>query len=69
MAALVASSSLAHGEDAEELSKKLANPIAKMISIPLQGNFDFSGGPHRNGLASTKNIQPVVPCRSIRTGA
>jgi hypothetical protein len=32
-----------------------------MISIPLQGNFDFSGGPHRNGLASTTNIQPVVP--------
>ncbi|MFC7336464.1 transporter [Haloferula chungangensis] len=55
---LVSTTSL-HAEDAE-LAKKLANPVAAMISAPVQGNVDFGVGPG-DGTRSVTNIQPVVP--------
>ena len=48
-------------DDADELSKKLANPIASMISIPFQNNFDWGGGPSGDGFQWKLNIQPVIP--------
>jgi hypothetical protein len=45
---------------AESLSKKLANPVASLISVPFQSNFDFGIGPD-NGFRYTMNFQPVVP--------
>ena len=48
-------------DDADELAKKLSNPIAAMISVPLQSNFDFGAGLADNGFAYTMNIQPVIP--------
>jgi hypothetical protein len=44
-----------------ELLKKLANPIAALISLPFQYTHDREIGPARSGSRDTLNIQPVVP--------
>lgn len=45
---------------ADDLAKQLQNPIANLISLPIQGNFDFGVGP-ADGSKMTLNIQPVIP--------
>jgi len=46
---------------AAELAKKLSNPVASLISVPIQNNFDFGAGPTGDGFQYKVNIQPVVP--------
>ena len=46
---------------AAELAKKLSNPVASLISVPSQNNFDFGAGPNGDGFQYKVNIQPVVP--------
>lgn len=50
----------AAADSAAELAKKLANPIANLISVPFQSNWDVGIG-SANGSKMVLNIQPVVP--------
>ena len=47
-------------QDAEELSQQAANPIANLISLPLQNNANFGYGSFER-TTNILNIQPVVP--------
>lgn len=49
------------GDQMAELATKLNNPTASLISVPLQSNIDFGGGPNDEGLQYKLNIQPVIP--------
>src|SRR5689334_12870883 len=61
---LASAEASASGGDAEdeqaELAKKLNNPVANLISVPIQNNWDFGIGP-ANAMRYTANIQPVIP--------
>jgi len=45
---------------AAELAKKLQNPVASLISVPIQNNWDFGIGA-AHAMRYTANIQPVIP--------
>lgn len=56
---LALSATALHAQDAD-LAQKLANPVADLISVPIQSNYDFGVGAG-DGTVWRTNIQPVIP--------
>jgi hypothetical protein len=54
-------SAFAQEKSDEELVKQLSNPVASLISVPFQNNFEFKLGPNNDGFRYTLNFQPVIP--------
>jgi hypothetical protein len=46
----------------ESLQKATQNPVANLISVPLQNNTNFGFGPY-NRAQDVLNIQPVIPTK------
>jgi hypothetical protein len=47
-------------KSAEELAKETQNPVANLISVPFQNNFNFNVGPN-HVTQYNLNFQPVIP--------
>ncbi|MFO1392736.1 MAG: hypothetical protein U1F09_03080 [Steroidobacteraceae bacterium] len=61
-AACVSAAAQDAGPDAAaELTKKLASPVAALISVPPQYNYDEYGGANDGASVDRRNLQPVVP--------
>jgi hypothetical protein len=50
----------AAADNAEELRKEAQNPVASLISVPIQGNWNFNIGA-ADRVQNVTNIQPVIP--------
>ncbi|HTQ97928.1 MAG TPA: hypothetical protein VMH89_14045, partial [Candidatus Acidoferrum sp.] len=49
-------------QDQDTLRKQAQNPVASLISVPIQENFNFNISPN-DRTQNVMNIQPVIPAR------
>jgi hypothetical protein len=47
-------------QSTEELAKETQNPVANLISVPFQNNFNFNSGA-KDATVWVLNVQPVIP--------
>nr|WP_319392136.1 hypothetical protein [uncultured Desulfobacter sp.] len=47
--------------EASDLAQELTNPLADLMTIPIQMNFDRNIGVHDQGERIQTNIQPIIP--------
>jgi len=60
LAVLLSRSILAAVPDAAELVRMTENPLANLVSVPLQNTWDFGNGP-RDATTCTLKLQPIIP--------
>jgi hypothetical protein len=60
--ALGADLTIAATESETELAKKTQNPVADLISVPFQNNFNFGAG-SKDKMVYVLNVQPVIPIK------
>lgn len=63
MPLLAITSTQIYATDDAELAKKLSNPVADIINLPFQLNWDENIGPAENIERFQLNIQPVIPVK------
>ena len=66
LAAITAPAFADQAADQAELAKKTLNPVASLISVPFQLNYNSGLGPEEKGDQWVLNIQPVIPISIAR---
>jgi hypothetical protein len=54
-------STICFADDDAKLAQQLANPVASLISVPMQYNYDDKYGVTDEGSKHLINVQPVIP--------
>ena len=50
-----------YADDGADLAQQLSNPVANLVSVPFQLNYDENIGMAKNIERYQLNIQPVIP--------
>jgi len=61
-ALMICTATAEDGPSDSDLAKQTQNPIANLISLPLQNNFNFGVGPD-DDMSYVLNVQPVIPTK------
>ena len=58
---LLLSAAAATAQNADEMARQVANPIASLTSVPIQFNDEYDAGVDGEGHRTRINVQPVIP--------